>query len=69
MRRFELSDIQAEAILELRLRHLAKLEEMKLKGESDELEKKNAIALKLLSSPRRLNTLLKKKRSADAKNW
>jgi topoisomerase IV subunit A len=33
MKRFRLSDVQAEAILELKLRHLAKLEEMKIRGE------------------------------------
>ena len=38
MKRFKLSDIQAEAILNLRLRNLAKLEEMKIKGEQDELK-------------------------------
>ena len=37
MKRFNLSDIQAEAILNLRLRNLAKLEEMKIRGEQDEL--------------------------------
>ncbi|EEG86716.1 putative DNA gyrase/topoisomerase IV, A subunit [Proteus penneri ATCC 35198] len=68
MRRFELSDIQAEAILELRLRHLAKLEEIKLKAESDELEKERDSIEKLLSSPRRLNTLLKKKLKPTQKN-
>jgi topoisomerase IV subunit A len=40
MARFGLTDIQAEAILELKLRHLAKLEEMKIRGEQDELEKR-----------------------------
>src|SRR5690606_34076362 len=39
MEHFGLTDTQAEAILELKLRHLAKLEEFKLKGEQDELEK------------------------------
>ena len=39
MERFKISDRQAEAILELKLRHLAKLEEMKIKGEQAELEK------------------------------
>ncbi len=39
MERFGISDIQAEAILELKLRHLAQLEEMKIRGEQDELEK------------------------------
>ena len=37
MKRFKLTDMQAEAILELRLRHLAKLEEMKIRGEQKEL--------------------------------
>ncbi|HBN16278.1 MAG TPA: DNA topoisomerase IV subunit A, partial [Pseudohongiella sp.] len=37
MERFALTDTQAEAILELKLRHLAKLEEMKIRGEQDEL--------------------------------
>ncbi|MDX1997949.1 MAG: DNA topoisomerase IV subunit A, partial [Thermoanaerobaculia bacterium] len=37
MARFELTDRQAEAILELKLRHIAKLEEMKIRGEQDEL--------------------------------
>jgi len=39
MARFQLSDVQAEAILETKLRHLARLEEMKLRGEQDELRK------------------------------
>ncbi|MET0987716.1 MAG: DNA topoisomerase IV subunit A [Steroidobacteraceae bacterium] len=37
MARFKLSDVQAEAILETKLRHLAKLEEMKIRGEQKEL--------------------------------
>ena len=39
IKKFKLTDKQAEAILELKLRHLAKLEEMKIKGEQDELAK------------------------------
>ena len=39
MSRFAISETQAEAILELKLRHLAKLEEMKIRGEQNELEK------------------------------
>ena len=38
MERFSITDTQAEAILNLKLRHLAKLEEMKIRGEQDELE-------------------------------
>ncbi|MGU3846739.1 DNA gyrase subunit A, partial [Vibrio diabolicus] len=39
MARFGITDIQADAILDTKLRHLAKLEEMKIRGEQDELEK------------------------------
>ncbi len=39
MSRFGISETRAEAILELKLRHLAKLEEMKIRGEQSELEK------------------------------
>ena len=42
MKRFGLSEIQANAILDLRLRNLAKLGEMKLRGEKDELEAEKA---------------------------
>ena len=44
MKRFKLSDVQAESILELKLRHLAKLEEMKIKGEQKELAAEEAIS-------------------------
>ena len=54
MRRFSLSDKQAEAILELKLRHLAKLEEMKIRGEQEELEKERDHLQQLLGSDRRL---------------
>lgn len=69
MERFSLSDIQAEAILQLRLRHLARLEEMKLKGEQAELEKERDQLEKLLSSERRLKTLMKKEIKAEAKRF
>jgi topoisomerase-4 subunit A len=69
MEHFGLSDIQAEAILQLRLRHLARLEEIKLKGEQAELEKERAQLEKLLSSERRLKTLIKKEIRADAKRF
>ena len=39
IKKFKISEIQAEAILELKLRHLAKLEEIKIKTEADELNK------------------------------
>ena len=65
--RFALSETQAEAILELKLRHLARLEEMKIKGEQQELEKERDELQALLASERKMNTLLKKELQADAK--
>lgn len=67
--RFGLSDIQAEAILELKLRHLAKLEEMKIRGEQDELEKERDMLEKTLGSERRLKTLIKKEITEDAEQY
>ncbi|MFT2096806.1 DNA topoisomerase IV subunit A [Marinomonas sp. 2405UD66-6] len=58
MNRFGLSDLQAESILELKLRHLAKLEEMRIKGEQDELEKERKQLEGLLSSDRKLKKLI-----------
>lgn len=69
MERFGISDIQAEAILELKLRQLAKLEEMKIRGEQDELEKERDQLEKILGSERRLKTLIKKELSADAETY
>ena len=60
MKRFKLSDIQAEAILNLRLRNLAKLEEFKIKGEQDELQQERDLLEKTLKSAARLKTLIKK---------
>jgi topoisomerase-4 subunit A len=57
MERFGLSDIQAETILETKLRHLAKLEEMKIRGEQDELERERKDIENTLGSYK----LLKKK--------
>lgn len=69
MSRFNISDTQAEAILELKLRHLAKLEEMKIRGEQDELAKERDELQAILGSERRLNTLIKKEIQADAKDY
>ena len=69
MKRFKLSDIQAEAILNLRLRNLAKLEEMKIKGEQDELsEERDSLATTLKSSTR-LKTLIKNEILEDAEAY
>jgi topoisomerase-4 subunit A len=69
MQRFELSDIQAEAILELKLRHLAKLEEMKIRGEQDALEKERAALEKTLGSRLLLNRLIRKEIKRDAEQY
>jgi len=66
MKTFDLSNRQAEAILELRLRHLARLEEMKLRGEQDDLAKEKADIEKTLGSSRRMKTLVKKELEAAA---
>ena len=67
MARFNLSDEQAEAILNLRLRHLAKLEEHQLQAEKDKLEEERSNLELILGSERRLNTLIKKEIQEDAK--
>ncbi|BET98271.1 DNA topoisomerase IV subunit A [Xenorhabdus taiwanensis] len=69
MQRFELTETQAEAILELKLRHLAKLEEVKIRGEQDELAKERDKLQAILGSERKLNTLLKKEIIADAESY
>ncbi len=69
MERFGLTDIQAEAILELKLRHLAKLEEMKIRGEQDALEKERAALEKTLGSPLLLNRLIRKEIERDAEQY
>ncbi|MEM9396755.1 MAG: DNA gyrase subunit A, partial [Pseudomonadota bacterium] len=69
MKRFEISDMQAEAILELKLRNLAKLEEMKIRGEQDDLAKERDWLQKTLGSEARLKTLIKKELEAAAEKY
>jgi len=69
MKRFKLSDIQADAILDLKLRKLAKLEEIKIKGELDELKKERKQLDTTLGSKQRLKTLVRKEIDADAKEY
>ena len=64
MKRFKLSDEQAEAILELKLRHLAKLEEMAIRTEQTELKQEQMELEKLLSSQQRLKTFIKQELKA-----
>lgn len=65
MKRFDLSEIQAEAILEIKLRQLAKLEEKRIKGEQKELAQEQDYLEKILQSKQRLKTLIKKEIQAD----
>jgi len=67
--RFGLSDIQAEAILEIKLRQLAKLEEIKIRGEQDALEAERLTLEKTLASPSLLNRLIKKEIIKDAEQY
>jgi topoisomerase-4 subunit A len=69
MSRFNISEIQADAILDIKLRNLAKLEEIKIRAEQDELAKERDKLEKLLGSERRLNTLIKKEIQADADKY
>jgi topoisomerase IV subunit A len=69
MERFGITDVQAEAILELKLRNLAKLEEMKIRGEQDELEAERDQLQKILGSAARLKTLIKKELLAAAEQY
>ena len=69
MKRFKLSEIQADAILDLKLRHLAKLEEMKIRGEQSELAAERADLEKTLGSKQRLRTLVRRELAADAEQY
>ncbi len=69
MKRFKLSDVQAEAILELKLRKLAKLEEIKIRHEHDELEKEKTWLGKILKSRAKLKTLVRDELIADAEEY
>jgi topoisomerase-4 subunit A len=69
MERFGLSDVQAEAILELKLRHLAKLEEMRIRGEQQELEQEGQGIQKILADSRRLKRLVRDELTADAEKY
>jgi topoisomerase-4 subunit A len=60
MSRFSLSDTQAHSILEIKLRQLAKLEEIKIRAEQDELRIEQEYLEKILNSKARMSTLMKK---------
>ncbi|MFC0049057.1 DNA topoisomerase IV subunit A [Rheinheimera tilapiae] len=67
--RFLLTDRQAEAILELKLRHLAKLEEFKIRAEQDELNKEREYLQGILGSENKLTKLIRTELLADAKKY
>ncbi|RDZ28998.1 DNA topoisomerase IV subunit A [Lysobacter silvisoli] len=69
MRRFDLSEEQTDYILETRLRQLARLEEMKIRGEEAELEKEREQLIATLGSKARLKKLIKDELLADAKKF
>ena len=67
MKKFKLSDLQADAILNLRLRRLAKLEEVKIKTELGDLKKEKKELETILGSRQRLKTVIKREIQNDAK--
>jgi len=69
MARFNISDTQAEAILNLRLRNLAKLEEFTLRAEQDELEEEREYLESLLNSPELLSNLIRDELKQDAETY
>jgi topoisomerase-4 subunit A len=69
MARFQLSELQAEAILETKLRHLARLEEMKIRGEQGELAKERDQLEKLLGIKAKLKKLVREEIVADAEKY
>jgi topoisomerase-4 subunit A len=69
MKRFKLSEIQTDAILETKLRHLAKLEEMKIHGEQKELDKERDELEKILKSNQKLRARVRDELIADAEEF
>ncbi|MGD8977166.1 MAG: DNA topoisomerase IV subunit A [Gammaproteobacteria bacterium] len=69
MKTFGLSDIQAEAILELKLRHLARLEEFKIRDEQESLAAERERLMKILGSKARLKKLVREELQRDAEQF
>lgn len=69
MEAFGLTDVQADYILDTRLRQLARLEEMKIRGEQDELSKERDKLLALLGSEAKLKKLVRKEILEDAEKY
>ena len=68
MNRYDLSEIQANAILDIRLRQLARLQEIELRGEKEELEAERATIQELLDNPESLTNLMIEELEADMKS-
>ncbi len=69
MARFALTEIQANAILDLKLRHLAKLEEFKIKSEQKELAAEKKRIEGILASPKKLDNLIKEELLEDKEKY
>jgi topoisomerase-4 subunit A len=69
MARFDLTEVQTDYILDTKLRQLARLEEMKIRGEQADLDKERKELEKTLGSPARMKTLIKKELAADAEKY
>jgi topoisomerase IV subunit A len=69
MARFGLTEVQAEYILETRLRQLARLEEMQIRGEQEALAKEQAKLQSLLGSETKLRKLVRTELLADAETY
>ncbi|GAA4866469.1 DNA topoisomerase IV subunit A [Luteimonas vadosa] len=67
--RFELSEAQADYILDTRLRQLARLEEMKIRGEQDELDSERDRLMATLGDNRKLRKLIREELLADAEKF
>ncbi|WP_428622306.1 DNA topoisomerase IV subunit A [Sedimenticola sp.] len=69
MQRFDLTELQADYILDTKLRQLARLEEMKIRAEQDELAKEQEWLEKTLGSRQRMTTLIRKEIQEDAEKY
>jgi topoisomerase-4 subunit A len=69
MARFGLSDVQADYVLDTKLRQLARLEEMKIRAEQHELADERDRLEKLLGSRQRMRTLIRREIEADAEKY
>jgi len=69
MQRFDLTEVQADYVLDTKLRQLARLEEMKIRAEQEELAAERDRLEKTLASKRRLKTLVRKELEADAREF